>query len=545
MEYKYINEKSLKMNPYQYFNYCQQFHEIRGVAVVTDKQSIFYSQVLNDDDRTHDNIMIDIEKEIHSNAEQGGFDAFYQNHVYLASLGRELKIFLPNNEELSLNQARLICSILDEVEKINQENDNSKIKIDCFGSIEKSIYDISDVEKMKKHIESCVTKNQTFEEEKIIGKVLSEQEIENNIRQALSLSNFSNLIELMNKCSTYYNDSFYQNIFIKVFPDYEKIKDLVYLCDNTFLNKKQGDITFETVKTHIKNRFKTFKNVIDIRDFFCNWKFQKLSEEAKQNLFPDYSRFYNIFQNAYILKKLDDRITKLLEQGISYEDFARELYAIEYNRISMEMLKQEEELKSSINRKNEIKREEQVINSKDQIKTMINKKAEIESKQLDNYSNELELNMAYQEQTERNNDQMKQIQKLSSSKFKRIIYYKKIKREQEKGEQIKQSLADLERRIKQNNTEKEKLAKVHEELKVAFTKLTNLDFFLSDISELDYYFKPNYEEEKKQLDIYINMIKQRLDRTREELIGIASSSLLKGFDTINLQQEVKSSRGVS
>lgn len=544
MEYNHINEECLKMNAYQYFKYCQKGPKIRGVAVVTDKQSIFYSQILKDDYKTHDNIMICIENEIHPYDKREGWDAIRQNHAYLASVGKELVINLPDNGELSLNQASLICSILDEVEKINQENENHKIKIDCYGSKENSIFDIYDIEKMKRHIKSCVTQNQILEPEKIIGKTLSELEREKHIKQSLSLSNFANHIELMNRCREYYNDDFYHDLFIKVFPDYEKIKDLIFLCDITFFNGKQEDITFETIITHIKHRFKTFKKANDITEFFGKWEFQQLSEELKQSLFPDYSRFYKIFRHAYIFGKLDVRINTLLEQGISYEDFARELYAMEYNKISMEILKKEENLQNSINRRNEIKRREQAIKSKNQIEAMINKKAEIEAKLSDNFSNELELNMAYHVQTEKNNNQMRRIQELSSSKFKRFINYITIKQEKEKEKAIRQNMTDLEKKVEQNKTTKEELEKAHKELEHTFMELTNLSYFPSDISWLNYYFEQNYEEEKQQLDLYISKIKQDIDRAKKELIEIASSSLLKDSDSINLQNEYRPKRNI-
>ena len=51
-----IDERSLELKPEEYFDYCKNNKNIRGVWVITDKQSIFYSQILNNDYRTHDDI---------------------------------------------------------------------------------------------------------------------------------------------------------------------------------------------------------------------------------------------------------------------------------------------------------------------------------------------------------------------------------------------------------------------------------------------------------------------------------------------------------
>ena len=115
-----IDERSLKLQADEYFDYCKN-RRIRGLWVITDKQSIFYSQVLKDDFRNHNNIEVDIENEIHPNMQIEGWDAIRPSHAYIASAGVELEIYMPDNGKLSYSQAKFIIDILNIVEKFNGE----------------------------------------------------------------------------------------------------------------------------------------------------------------------------------------------------------------------------------------------------------------------------------------------------------------------------------------------------------------------------------------------------------------------------------------
>lgn len=63
---KKINEKSLELKAEDYFDYCKNNRRIRGVWVITDRQSVFYSQVLRNDFATHNEIAGNIEAEIYN-----------------------------------------------------------------------------------------------------------------------------------------------------------------------------------------------------------------------------------------------------------------------------------------------------------------------------------------------------------------------------------------------------------------------------------------------------------------------------------------------
>ena len=128
-----VDKRSIKLSPYEFF--CK-YRNRRSVAVITDKQYIFYSQILGDDYRTHDNIVVDIETTIHPNSLREGWDAFRSNNLYTFGVGTGyFRIDFPDNKELSMNQVTFLLELLNEIDKYNQEaNDNSKINLQCCNS---------------------------------------------------------------------------------------------------------------------------------------------------------------------------------------------------------------------------------------------------------------------------------------------------------------------------------------------------------------------------------------------------------------------------
>ena len=50
--------------------------------VITGKQCAFYTQILPKDYKTHDDISVNIENEIHPTDQRYGWDAMRDNHAY-------------------------------------------------------------------------------------------------------------------------------------------------------------------------------------------------------------------------------------------------------------------------------------------------------------------------------------------------------------------------------------------------------------------------------------------------------------------------------
>ena len=74
-------DKNLSLNLYDYLVYSQD-KSVRGVSLITDKQSIFYTQFDNSD-ITHDKIYTKLENEIHPNDKRDGFKAIRNNNIHI------------------------------------------------------------------------------------------------------------------------------------------------------------------------------------------------------------------------------------------------------------------------------------------------------------------------------------------------------------------------------------------------------------------------------------------------------------------------------
>ena len=97
-----IDERCLKLDLYEYLTNWRE-KGTRAVMVITDKQCIFYTQILPEDFKTHDAISIDIENEIHPTNQKYGWDAIRDNHIYLFFFFFCVGIAMPGNELLSYN----------------------------------------------------------------------------------------------------------------------------------------------------------------------------------------------------------------------------------------------------------------------------------------------------------------------------------------------------------------------------------------------------------------------------------------------------------
>lgn len=297
-----IDERSLKLQADKYFDYCKN-RRIRGLWVITDKQSIFYSQVLKDDFRNHNNIEVDIENEIHPNMQIEGWDAIRPSHAYIASAGVELEIYMPDNGKLSYSQAKFIIDILNIVEKFNSNEENTrKIKINLYEPPGKEskygVTAIEDIKLLKDKLQNEITHNIDIEEEKIIGTTLPKEEVVNNILSNLNAPyrNVDELSLFLSKCKSYINDDYYKDVFIEFMPNYKNIEKLFdILKELDIQSEKIETLTLDNLEEKlynlIKNSFNSKKTFNDILDYLRKLQYQ--DRTLVNELFPNYELLGN------------------------------------------------------------------------------------------------------------------------------------------------------------------------------------------------------------------------------------------------------------
>lgn len=256
------NKECFKMNLSDYFSFCQQ-KSIRGLALITDKQYIFYSQLIPDDYRIHNDITIDLENMIHPHYPIYGIDAIRCNHIQVSSLGNELFIELPLYEKISKAQYYFLSEMLKEIRLINLQR-NNKIGIIILSN--NVIYEEENNPNISlacSSLNNLVTKEIKLEKEKIVGKVLKDDIIINVVKYNIDLENclcLNDLIISIKKCDMYYLDNYYRKYLIKLFPDYIKVRKL--LLDILIISNK--NINLENITyTNILEKLQMIYNKLN------------------------------------------------------------------------------------------------------------------------------------------------------------------------------------------------------------------------------------------------------------------------------------------
>ena len=167
---------SFDVNFNNYLNNCKNQRNIKCAIVATDKQCVILldNEDINCD--SHNKLAECLENMIHPNDQRIGWSAYRANNVYIFLEGPELIANLPLDGTLSTNQAVFILDILKTVCDFNYEN-NDLMSIDIISTNDYRQYHSHDLNLISKYIISLITDNYIVEEEKIIGKTISNNNI--------------------------------------------------------------------------------------------------------------------------------------------------------------------------------------------------------------------------------------------------------------------------------------------------------------------------------------------------------------------------------
>ena len=543
-----IDERSLKLKAEDYFDYCKNNRSIRGLWVITDKQSIFYSQVLRDDFRTHDSIQIDIENEIHPNNQIDGWGAIRPSHACIASASSELNIFMPDNGKLSYSQAKFITDALNIVEKFNSNEENSrKIKINLYEPPSKeSKYDVTtieDIKLLKDKLQKEITHNIDIEEEKIIGTTLPKEEVINNIISNLNAPyrNVDELSLFLGKCKSYINDDYYKDVFKELMPNYKNIERLYTILVKLYMqSEKLENLTLENLEEKlynlIKNSFNNKKTFSDILNHLYKLKF--LDNTLVNELFPNHDLLLNCCKDIMYIDK--NELDIKLEKCTSYDDILKVITSFTYYKNKKELLEKEKQLNNYNKRLEKIEITKNIIASKGHLNELINDRKEKYRKQNEynfeiiNNINKIDKEVKYQENI--NN----LIKKSSSNFIKRIIFRKRIKQYKH---DLQESINKMQLLKKNNQSIPDKIDTLTKEInsiETEFKSITQFDYVPDDIREMDYYYQRDIiEYEKNTLDL-INWVKEDMTKLTKALEAIEKSNILKDSKKVEeLQKSMK------
>ena len=244
-----LNKECLKYNVYEYFNFCKKVGQRRGVGVITDKQSIFYTELVNVNLSNHEWIAMDIETSIHDENPKG-YLCLRPENIHYFSLGKELIIDLPNNGELTLSQFNFLLDILEQVKKFNKENNTrTNILVGCIDNNHFVDYNPYDIDAIIKELSEMITKGIKIEEENIIGKIIDIDKQKENILFQLDLENCKTMYDIacfLKKCTMYYQDNYYGKIFNSLFSNFKEVFELFSKLDD-FEQELTTNVTYDNL----------------------------------------------------------------------------------------------------------------------------------------------------------------------------------------------------------------------------------------------------------------------------------------------------------
>ena len=258
-----MNGKNLSLNLYDYLVYSQN-KSVRGVSLITDKQYIFYTQ-LDNSDITHDEIYTKLENEIHPNDKRDGFKAIRDNNIHIASVGHELVIYLPDNKLLSFNQYKYIINMINEVDRFNKENNTNILLYASYPRLLERVIKTRDINEFIEKIFGLVTKEFSIEEESIIGSKLDDNSIIESMRYHIDLENALCLLDIkvsLKRCNKYYNDSYYKEFLLSIFPDFIEVYSLISRFNYDDLLDEVSNVNYSNVKDILLSKLNDYSKKI-------------------------------------------------------------------------------------------------------------------------------------------------------------------------------------------------------------------------------------------------------------------------------------------
>ena len=527
-----IDERCLKLDLYEYLTDWQG-KGTRAVMVITDKQCVFYTQILPNDFKTHDDISINIENEIHPTDQRYGWDAMRDNHTYFFFDKIGIRIAMTDNGELSYTQAQFITDNLKIIDKHNKEHPEKRTKIDFHASGNyDGIYDTYDTDSIIDSVRKQITDDITIEEEKIIGSTLSEEERNENLKSQLGCKtchNMKGIIKLLRKTERFYNNSYYKEILSTIFPDYEKLKDLAPLLEKINNNEQSIEgITLEnlksTIEAYLKKSMEKSNNYSSLLSTVS--AIEKI--EGDTEIFPHFKLFSKLVKELKPTDEIEEQaIEKILKSSSNYEELSEQIAYLSQKRKNQALKESKKLLQEEMKSLEKMNRQEKLAFRKSQLNRMIDEK-EMTEKKIESLSKESKnQERLLTEASEKQKDTEKQIEKLSTNFFKRIIHRKKIKYHRQELVNITQQREMLRIQKERNcNRINELYGKINT-LEDSFKGITDMDIPM-DKSAIQELFTQSFSRTDMQNSrMKISNIESGMEKLQEEIQEIEQSGIIK------------------
>lgn len=547
-----LDKAGLKNSIYDYLN---GYRDTRGVGVITDSQSIFYTQFLDKSyDKTHDNIATNIEDIIHHQRD----GKFYENHVYVFAILDYFCINFPSNGMLSLNQYKYLCDILDQVNKYNSETtDDKKIHIDFMA--ENNTYDKfiqefekeQDISKIKERLRSLITHDIHLDEEVIIGKKLSDEELTESMLFHMGLKNTMSLDEIrlmLKMCVQYFSNKNYRDMFLKIFPNYENVSSLVELL---FRIDEAGigilsNFSFNNMYDIIKNSGAIKNGIIRAFDGNMDYNtirnvFNNISSIKDHNLlielFPNFDFAYECIDGVKLDSSEIEKINSLLINSKTYNDKVSVIVNFIHEKLDSDIFEKEQEV-AEINKKYEyLFTGKKIIANKEKINSMIAKYNDMK-KECDKYNDSIgDINFSIEMNEGSSRNYTNKLNSYSKSFWKKIFGIGIIRDCKKNIERLNGTINDLKEQKMKYISEQDNIRHSLDQIEGEFKEITGLSYMVKNVEYMNYYYyNRDYTPDEKYYNETLEKNNMELLELKKKLDIINQSGLVKDNEISNIKK---------
>lgn len=526
-----IDNKSLSLNVYDYLSFCQNTRKTKAAGVITDKQFVFYTAVDNHDYSTHNDIHVQIEQALHPNRKLVGWDAYQPNHAYISIVAQQFYLDLSERKKLGYVQREFVREVLEQVKRFNKDY-QTQITLTCNDPF----FTTTDVEEFKNYICQSITSEITVEEEEIIGKTLPKEKMKEALKQYLDLSQCNYLWELSSviyRAQKLQEDSYYQNYFKEVFPNFEQQKSIIKFL----LNQKDTDIqihfeNFEDLEQKlivlVENMLKHQKNIKELKRFLDNLK--TLDKTILTKYFPQFDLVYSLFLEIYLIE-LNSSLP--LEPITDYKSLCQ-LVAWKADQYKQENIKRKYQVLEMSERSfQSLKTKQHILESKTEFEELL-KQIYSSKKELNVNETQRNKNVIFQTNTQKNIQDLEiKIETQTSTKLGHFLNYRQTKKAKQDLVLSKANLDRLKQDEKILANQEQEWKKNVEGLETSFKEQSGLSFIPATIQELNDYLT-DFDSQRLQLIAdKVEKIKLEIKKQEVDIEKIVQSGLI----SLNKTQE--------
>lgn len=401
---------------------------------------------------------------------------------------------------------------------------------------------------LREALSKMITKKVTIEDEKIIGETLSKEQIKTSLVFHIGLyecATIRDIFEALNKCSVYYYDSYYRDVFLEIFPDYFKLINILNILERLdFINEEVKNVTFENVYeiicNYIKNVFRNIKTYNELKDVIYIIRPLMNFNEFKE-MFVNFDIFLELVMDLTPCNDEEkNKFNKLISDAKNYNEMSSLIFKLGYQMKKSKLEENESYLITQKKYLENIKIKKNIVKNKDNLNDMIKKGNELRNS-LFAIDIELGTNDYFIDREKKLIVENKNaIVDSSSNLFRKIKERKKIRNSTNNVNICELNLKKLELKKDEIKKKKESFKREIELIEKKFKEISHLDFLPFDEANMQFYYADDYYLNESEFRESIEKIEGEIKNLKKQLDNIIQIGLIKfNVETIEVNNEKK------